>query len=74
MFRLRDLKNGLFQIHKKNGQAFEGTPRSIFSVAIKMGIEEKELAYAVNQLQASNHDYADFGVNGRFLFTKKDGF
>lgn len=74
MYRLRDLKNGLFQIHsQRHRQAFEGTPRSIFATAVKMGVDQRELVTAVNELQKSGHDYADFGIQGRFLFTRKNG-
>lgn len=72
MFRLRDLKNGMFQIHKKNGPAFEGTPFSIFKEAVKMGVVQKDLIFAVNELKVQNHDYADFNDYGRFRFTKRN--
>ncbi len=72
MFRLRTLKNGLYQIHSKTGQAYEGTPRSVFTTAIKMGVKEQELTYAVQQLEERNDDYADFGNFGKFLYTKRD--
>lgn len=67
MFRLRDLKNGLYQIHKTNGGAFEGTPLSIFTQAVKMGIVQKELLIAVDFLKRNKHDYADFNDYGRFI-------
>ena len=72
MFRLRDLKNGLFQIHKSNGPAYEGTPRSIFDAAIKMGVIEKELVHAVNQLDLRSDDYADFRSDGHLMFTRRN--
>ncbi len=73
MFRLRDLKNGLYQIHKQNGQAFEGTPLSIFTQAVKMGVVQKELLVAVEQLKMNSHDYADFNDYGRLKWTKRNG-
>ncbi len=54
MYRLRDLKNGMYQIHKKNGPAYEGTPTSIFKTAIKMGIQPGELTYSVEAMQKDN--------------------
>ena len=72
MFRLRDLKNGFFQIHKQGGPAFEGTPRLLFDKAVMLGIKPQELAYAVQELQKKDDDYAEFGINGTFIFTKKD--
>lgn len=73
MFRLRDLKNGLYQIHKTKGPAFEGTPRSLFHQAMKMGIPERQLTRAVTDLQNYNDDYADFDDSGVLKYTKKNG-
>lgn len=72
MFRLRILKSGLFQIHKLNGRAFEGDPRSILDKAVKMGVQKEDLTYAIDELQKYHHDYADFSVSGRLLWTKKN--
>lgn len=65
MFRIRDLKNGFYQVHKKNGPAFEGTPNILFKKAVELGIQEKELVYAVLRLGNENNDYADFDNDGR---------
>lgn len=72
MYRLRDMKNGFFQIHQEKGQAFEGTPISVFAAAVKMGVMQKDLAQAVELLQQKNHDYADFNDYGRLTITKKN--
>lgn len=72
MFRLRDLKNGLFQIHKTQGGAFEGTPKLIFRTATKMGVNPQSIFTAVCQLQQNKHDYAEFNSKGLFVGTKKD--
>jgi hypothetical protein len=71
MFRLRDLKNGLFEIHKQHGEAWQGTPKILFNKALSWGIPESELTKAVNKLTATGDDYADFESNGRFKFTQK---
>jgi hypothetical protein len=73
MFRLRDLKNGFYQIHKKNGQAFEGTPTPILQAAIKMGVSQNDLIAATLQLQKDNKDYADFNEYGRLRYCKRNG-
>ncbi len=70
--RLRDLKNGLYQIHSTKHGAFEGTLNPIFWEAVKWGVEAKELNYAVKHLNESGDDYADFGVFGSFMFSSKD--
>jgi hypothetical protein len=73
MFRLRDLKNGKYQIHSTtHHQAFEGTPKSIFATALKMGVKKTALFIAFNELHSRDHDYADFGTNGFLLRTGKD--
>lgn len=73
-FRIRDLKNGLYQVHtRKGGQAYEGTPRSLFAKAIELGIKEEHLAKAVVIMSEKNHDYADFSPTGYMMATKKNG-
>lgn len=72
MFRLRDLKNGLYQIHKKNGEAFEGTPKTIFETAIKMGIQPVELTFSVNAMYRDHAHYADFDSSGRLVSIKRN--
>lgn len=73
MFRLRDMKNGLYQIHKENEKhAYEGTPQSVFMQAVKWGVVQRELVAAVNELSNKGHDYADFNDYGRLKWTKKN--
>jgi hypothetical protein len=71
MFRLRDLKNGLFEIHKSSGEAWQGTPKILFNKAMQLGVPEPELTKAVHRLTASGDDYADFERDGRFKMTAK---
>ena len=67
VFRLRDLKNGLYQIHKKNGPAFEGTPKSIFEKAVQLGVNVDDLTYSVNVMKTQHAHYADFDPSGRCI-------
>lgn len=69
---LRDLKNGLYQIHSAKHGAFKGALNSTFWEAVKWGVEAKELNYAVKHLAESGDDYADFGVFGSFIFSSKN--
>jgi len=71
-YRLRDLKNGHFQIHKSNGPAFEGPKHLIAFKAQEMGIEDGELYIAFDELNKTGDDYAEFGIFGKFMFTQKD--
>lgn len=66
MFRLRDLKNGLYQFHVKRGQAWEGTPRSVCQKAVEAGINQNDLAHALTRLNEQGFDYADFTEAGRY--------
>lgn len=72
MYRLRDLKNGQYQIHKNSGPAFEGDLASIFKKAVVMGIQPDEFEEAVIELEAKQHDYAEFGIFGCFLYSMAD--
>lgn len=72
MFRLRDLKNGLLQIHKSNGPAFEGTVKTVLTEAIKLGVDPYELDIAVNEMRRNAHDYADFTVSGKFMYSRRN--
>lgn len=68
MYRLRVLQGGLFQIHSsKHKYGYEGTPRAIFMAAIQMGVPQREILIAVNELEFLGGDYADFNRNGKFL-------
>jgi hypothetical protein len=72
MYRLKKVQNGMFQIHsKKHSNAYEGTPKSIFKMCMEMGIEEHELFYALGEMDQKEHDYAEFGVWGRFILSGK---
>lgn len=72
MFRLKNLKNGFYEIHKSGGPAFQGTPKLIFEKAIELGVHREDLTHAVNELTVKNDDYAEFGMFGRFIFTSKN--
>ncbi len=72
MYRLRDLKNGQYQIHKKNGMAYEGTKDGIAHAAVKLGVDEKELGFAFEELEKRGHTVAEFGVYGKLIFTDRD--
>jgi hypothetical protein len=71
-YRLRDLKNGQYQIHQQNGQAFEGTWELIDLMAQEMGVDPLSLVIARKELTDNNDDYAEFGIYGTFLFTRRN--
>jgi hypothetical protein len=73
LYRLRDLKNGLYQIHSMNPSvAYEGTKTEIFDAAVKLGIKADELVIAAYELKKTGHDYAVFGSRGTFIVTRRN--
>lgn len=68
-FRLKDLKNGMFQIHSKKFGAYEGTLRPILDTAMRWGINCNELKYALEDL-IKGYDYSEFGIFGGYLYSK----
>lgn len=71
---LKDLKNGLYQIHSEYNGAFEGTISAIFKRIKKWGINENDFIYATRLLKETGDIYADFGIFGRFLYTYDTDF
>lgn len=72
MYRLRDLKNGKFQIHVKDGEAYEGTLNMILRQCLKIGLDLNEVETAILELEFMGHDYAEFGVFGTFMYSMMD--
>lgn len=72
MYRLRDLKNGKYQIHVSKGPAFEGDRKSILKKCLAIGIRVSCFRAAVKELRKLDHDYAEFGVFKSFMYTIQD--
>lgn len=73
MYRLRDLKNGKYQIHVKNGEAFEGTTAAILEKCVMdLGFDVNEVEDAMIDLHVGNFDYAEFGVFKRYMYCLND--
>jgi len=70
-FRLKIRPNGMYQIHSPQG-AFEGPQQKIFRKAVELGVESSELTFAHQELVFNNHNCAEFGLFGRFLYTSKE--
>lgn len=69
--KLRDKKNGLYQIHSKHG-AFEGPLNLIYWQAVEWGLTTSELDFGIKVMKRENHDYATFGIFGGFIFSAND--
>jgi hypothetical protein len=72
MYRLRDLKNGRYQIHVNNGPAYEGSLTSIVRECTRLGLKFDQVEVAVLELNRLDDDYAEFGVFGHFMYTVRD--
>lgn len=70
--RLRDLKNGTYQLHSKKHGALEGDLHPVFWEAVNWGVSASELTHAIEELTKKGDDYAEFGMLGSFLFTAKN--
>lgn len=70
--RLRRTNQGLFQIHMKGRQSYEGSPQLIFQQAVKYGLNPSEVSLAMDLLVRNQDDYAEFGIFGSLIYTTKD--
>jgi hypothetical protein len=61
----------MLQIHSPSG-AFEGTRERIMVKAVNLGVDKDDLLFALEELADTGDDYAEFGIFGKFLFTKRD--
>jgi hypothetical protein len=73
-YQLRDLKNGLYQIHETEGKAYEGNLQQILAIALLWKLDENDVVEALMQMTDHGHDYAEFGTVGRLIFTAVDHF
>jgi len=66
-------KRDVFQVHTENYGAFEGSLKEIWQkMHWDLEIENKEIRYALAEMERNKHNVAEFGIFGSFLFTKKD--
>lgn len=68
-FKLKMLTNTIFQIHSKTGGAFEGPKHQVWAMAEELGVFGPDLDEALDEMLKLDHDYATFGIGGRFVFT-----
>lgn len=67
MFKLIKMNDDLYSIVGK-GIHFEGTLKYIVRQMLKLSIHEEEIEEGVKAIQ--NHDYAEYGILGRFIFSR----
>jgi len=71
-YRLKDLKNGVYQIHSEKKGAFEGTLQQIFNKSVEMGCASESVEKALVELNRLNHKVAEFGISGHFMYTLRE--
>lgn len=70
--RIRDLKNGKYQIHFYSGEAFEGSLQQITRLALRKALEFKSFENAIVEMEQTGNTYAEFGIFGTLLYTAQD--
>lgn len=66
-------KRDVFQIHSSNRGAFEGSLKEVWQkMHWDFEIDNKEIRYALAEMERKSHNVADFGIFGSFLFTTKN--
>ncbi len=72
-FRLRRVpESGLYQIHSGDHGAFEGDLMSIWQkMNWEFEIANKEIRMALEEMKKNDHNVANFGIWGTFIFTQK---
>lgn len=71
MYRLKFIPDRkVYQIHSRTSGAFEGNLWEIKQKACQMGLESREFDMAVHEMIKYGHSVAEFGIYGKFIFTK----
>lgn len=71
-YRLKKLSPVVYQIHVAAGPAYEGSKMDIIRMATALGLEIDELEIAVGEMRKLGHDIAEFGIGGKFMYTRLD--
>jgi len=61
-----------YEIHSQDSGAFRGSLLQVMKKAIDIGVIYDELRVAMQEMNKLNHNSADFGIFGKFIFTNKD--
>lgn len=70
MYRIKYLLDKkIYQIHSSKQGAFEGNLTDITYKALEMGLSNQELTLAFNTMSKEKHIVAEFGINGRFMYS-----
>ena len=67
--RVKNLKNGLYQIHFYTGFVYEGSLEKVSKIAFHHNIDRDEVHQAIFEMQEYGHTYAEFGIFGMLLYT-----
>jgi len=61
-----------FEIHSSKYGAFSGPFLKIYRKAVEMGVEPLEIKYALEEFAKNDHNVAEFGIWGKFIFSKSE--
>ena len=72
MYRIKKVTNktNTYQIHTESKGAFEGPKESIAWTAVQMGVLQIELDKAFREMDSKDHNVAEFGYMGTFLYSQ----
>jgi len=72
MYRLRfKPETKTFEIHSSKFGAYSGPFIKICRRAIEMGVRKDDIECALDEMAKNDHTVAEFGIFGRFIFTKE---
>jgi hypothetical protein len=60
-----------FIIRSKGKVITVDTIRGLFAYSIALGLEFPDIEYAVLEMERQGHDYAEFGIWGSLIYTKR---
>ena len=71
MFRLKYLPDcNEFEVHSNKQGAYRGDLKSIIKKSIDIGIDSDDLEIALIEMENNRHPIAEFGILGKFLYTR----
>lgn len=73
MFKIKLNKtNKKYRFEKGFGVFMEGSLTQVTEFAIMQGLDQEELTKAYNNMSENLHTTAEFGMNGKFMFSHKE--
>lgn len=67
----QQIHNNKFIIRSKDKVITVDTVRSLIAYSMAFGLDFDDIEYARLEMERNDHDYAEFGIFGGLLFTKR---